>query len=154
MGDYQCLLSLADFDNENLRVCDSNERGRRARQERGSVVRIVNKTPGKGNIASCDLKIIAISITLWKFPIKIAPVPSHFPEILALKIFNPAQVFFFSTIFFLRKTLHLHSKTVHFTIVRSNLTFSAPHLTVIISLKIVDWCQVLLYNAVVSMLLH
>jgi hypothetical protein len=48
----------------------------------------------------------------------------------------------------------LNSKTVHFTIGRSNLPFSAPHLTVIISLKIVDWCQVLLYNAVASMLLH
>jgi hypothetical protein len=51
----------------------------------------------------------------------------------------------------------LHSKTVHFTIGRSNLTFSASHLTAIISLKIVGWCcqvQVLLYNAVASMLLH
>jgi hypothetical protein len=48
----------------------------------------------------------------------------------------------------------LHSKIVHFTIGRSNLTFSAHHLTAIISLKIVDFCQVLLYNAVAAMILH
>jgi hypothetical protein len=46
---------------------------------------------------------------LWKFPIKIAPVTLHFPEILALKIFAPAQIFFFSTIFFLIVVVNLNS---------------------------------------------
>jgi hypothetical protein len=88
---------------------------------------------GRENIASCPLKIIAISIIFCgNFPIKIATVTMHFPQILVLKIFTPAQVFFFSTIFFLIKTLHLHCNTVHFTFGRLNLTFRAPHLTAII----------------------
>jgi hypothetical protein len=76
---------------------------------------------------------------LWKFALKIAPVTLHFREILAMKNITLAQVFFFCTIIFLIKILHLHSKIVHFTTGRSNLTFSAPHLTAIISRKIVDF---------------
>jgi hypothetical protein len=43
---------------------------------------------------------------LWKFPITIAPVTLHFPEILVLKIFTPAQVFFLVTFAFQNKAFH------------------------------------------------
>ncbi len=52
---------------------------------------------GRENIASHPLKILQFPSFLWKFPKKIAPITLHFPEILALKIFTPTQVFFFKT---------------------------------------------------------